>query len=117
MEVVSALRKAHVGVQEASVEGKPQLCCREPWVPHAGQIPGPQAVLGGWHTALGSRGLPQPWPLQADIPSSLSPREKPGPRVALSPQKGIFIGSGFQCRLAVYSEWGGQCSEWCGKGL
>lgn len=46
MEMVSALQKAHVGVQEASMEGKPQLHHRDPRVPPCRKAPGPIDCAG-----------------------------------------------------------------------
>lgn len=83
MEMVLALQKAHVGVQEASRAGKPQLRRRVPWVPSAGRLPDPRAVPGGLALAR-CPGKPGATPAPGGHPHCSHPQGRAGPRVALS---------------------------------
>lgn len=112
MEMVSALQKAHVGVQEASREGKPQLHRRVPRVPGAGRLPDPRAVPGGVAAGLlprEARGHPSPRQAPLLLPS---PGKSWAPGRS-QPSGAIFTGM-VSVGLAVYSGRAMQRMVWKG---
>lgn len=93
--MVSALQKAHIGVQEASTEGKPQLHHREPWVPHVGRLPDPQAVPGGPACCPGQLGATPALAAPGGHPILSQPQGKARPQVPFSPREQYLWGTDF----------------------